>query len=638
MGTPKARSGRLGAALRTPTGLLALVVLAVLTVLALLAPTIWGHQAGRVDIAHLLEGSSGKHIMGTDNLGHDILARVLVATRSSLSLAVLATLCGAAIGIPLGAVPTVLGRRAARMANAFIDFSVAFPALLLAIFTALILGAGATAAVLAIGVAAAPSFARLTQTLAASVAGSDYVAAARTLGVPRRRLLFRHVLPNVAEPLIMNTTIAIGYALLAVSGLSFLGLGVQPPYYDWGRLLNDGLPRIYVTPWATLGPSLAIVIAGLAFNGLGESLARAASTRSSATAARRPRPTVDVAARSVQPEIEPVLDVRGLTVTFPTPGGPVTPVRGISFSIAPGEIVGIVGESGSGKSLTALAVAQLVAAPGQVDADRIAFRGSDVAAMSDAEQRALLGGSMAMVFQDPATSFNPVLRVGIQLAEVAEVHDGRSRADAMARAVEALRRVRVSSPERRARQLPHELSGGMSQRAMIAMALMGDSQLIIADEPTSSLDVTVQQQILRLLRQVSQDSGSAALVISHDISVVTELCSRVLVMYAGLIVEDLDVATLLSRPAHPYTRALIASVPEMDTDLDRPLATIAGVPPEPHEVPAGCPFAARCDHADSKCVTERPQLLEVGPGRTVACWHPRTDPLSVARVETGSRG
>ncbi|PZS29034.1 MAG: peptide ABC transporter ATP-binding protein, partial [Pseudonocardiales bacterium] len=176
----------------------------------------------------------------------------------------------------------------------------------------------------------------------------------------------------------------------------------------------------------------------------------------------------------------------------------------------------------------------------------------------------------------------------------------------------------------------------MRQRAMIAMALMGDSQLIIADEPTSSLDVTVQQQILRLLRQVSRDSGSAALVISHDIAVVTELCRRVLVMYAGLIVEDIDVETLLTSPAHPYTRALIASIPMMDTGLDRPLATIPGFPPEPLEVPPGCPFATRCDYADSQCLAERPLLQEISPGHDVACWHPRTEALPLMRAETGS--
>jgi len=325
------------------------------------------------------------------------------------------------------------------------------------------------------------------------------------------------------------------------------------------------------------------------------------------------------------------IEFRNVDKTFDRPI-----LKDVSFYVDAGQTLAIVGESGSGKSLTALAVAQLVAAPGEVDAERIAFGGHDLVRMSGAEKRGLLGGALAMVFQDPASSLNPVLRVGVQLAEVAEVHQGRSRHDAMAQAVDALRRVRVASPERRVRQLPHELSGGMRQRAMIAMALMGDSQLIIADEPTSSLDVTVQQQILRLLRQVSRDSGSAALVISHDIAVVTELCRRVLVMYAGLIVEDIDVETLLTSPAHPYTRALIASIPMMDTGLDRPLATIPGFPPEPLEVPPGCPFATRCDYADSQCLAERPLLQEISPGHDVACWHPRTEALPLMRAETGS--
>jgi peptide/nickel transport system permease protein len=628
--TRRRRSGALGAALRTPTGAVAAVLLVALLVLALIGPMVWGHEAKAVDVANILQGGSSAHPLGTDNLGRDLLARVLVACRLSLALAVLATLVGAVIGIPWGALPVVLGRRGARFVNASIDFSVAFPSLLLAIFLAIVLGAGALAAVLALGLVSAPVFARLTQTLAASVAGSDYVAAARVLGVPRSRVLARHVLPNVAEPLILNVTLTVGYALLSIAGLSFLGLGVQPPDYDWGRLLQDGLQRIYVTPGASLGPAVAIVVAGLAFNGLGEALARAASTRPAVRG--RPRRGRPAGVADGAPVEDAVLDVAGLTVAFPTPDGSITPVRGVSLAVGAGEIVGIVGESGSGKSLTALAIAQLVPAPGDVGAERLRIAGRDVREISAPERRRLLGTSVAMVFQDPTASLNPALRVGRQLAEVAEVHGGARRTEAMRMAVERLRTVRIPAPERRARRFPHELSGGMRQRAMIAMGLMGSPRLIIADEPTSALDVTVQQQILRLLRQVSEETGAALIFISHDMAVVAELCQRVLVMYAGRVVEELDVATLLSAPAHPYTRALLASVPEMATDRDQPLATIPGRPPEPHEVNEGCPFAPRCPFADDRCRAELPLLRELAPGQTVACWYPQADAAPVGGV------
>jgi peptide/nickel transport system permease protein len=620
------RAGALGAALRTPTGALAAVLLAALLVLAVAGPLVWGDKAQEPDVAAILQPGSSEHLLGTDNLGRDILARVLVACRLSLLLAIVATAIGAAIGIPWGALPTVLGRRAARMVNASIDFSVAFPSLLLAIFLAIVFGAGTLAVVLALGFVSAPGFARLTQTLSASVAGSDYVAAARMLGVPRRRVLLRHVLPNVAEPLILNVTLTVGYALLAIAGLSFIGLGVQPPDYDWGRLLQEGLERIYVTPGAALGPAVAIVVAGLAFNGLGEALARAASTRPALR--RRPRlaaPPVAVDRAPVADDA--VLDVAGLTVTFPTADGPVTPVRGVSLSGRPGEIVGIVGESGSGKTLTALSIAQLVPAPGELEAERLRIAGRDVRALSPPERRRLLGTSLAMVFQDPAASLNPALRVGRQLAEVAEVHGGARRGAAMGMAVERLRRVQIPAPEQRVRSFPHELSGGMRQRAMIAMGLMGTPRLIIADEPTSALDVTVQQEILRLLRRVNEETGAALILISHDMAVVAELCQRVLVMYAGRVVEELDVATMLSAPAHPYTRALLASVPEMATDRERPLATIPGRPPEPHEVGEGCPFAPRCPYAGPGCRDEVPALRELVPGQRVACLYPQADAI-----------
>jgi oligopeptide/dipeptide ABC transporter ATP-binding protein len=235
-----------------------------------------------------------------------------------------------------------------------------------------------------------------------------------------------------------------------------------------------------------------------------------------------------------------------------------------------------------------------------------------------------------MVFQDPGTSLNPSLTVGRQLAEVAEVHRGTRRPSALALAVDRLRQVRIANPERRVRQYPHELSGGMRQRAMIAMGLMGEPALIIADEPTSALDVTVQQQILRLLRRISSDTGTALLLISHDIAVVSQLCQRVLVMYAGRIVEDLPVAGLPDAAAHPYTRALIASLPDMATPAGGTLASIPGRPPEPYEAPAGCPFAPRCAFASDRCVAERPELTELRPGQRAACWHPQLVPHDAA--------
>lgn len=601
--------------LRTPAGLAGTTLVALMVILAIAGPPIWGAEAERIDPAVILQGASAAHPLGTDNLGRDILARVLVAGRLSLVLALLATLIGAIGGIVLGALPSVLPPRAARLVTGTVNALVAFPGLLLAMFTAVVAGLGARGAVLGIGVAIAPGFARLTQTLAASVAGADYVSAARMLGVPRRRIMARHVLPNIAEPLILNLTQALGGALLGLAGMSFLGLGVQPPSFDWGRLLFDGFGRIYSTPAVALGPAVAVALAGIGFNLLGDVLARAASRTAVPAGKAAPR-AASAPGELGEPDPEAVLEVRDLTVTFP---GGVTPVRGLSLTVAPGEIVGLVGESGSGKSLTASAIGGLVPYPGEVSAARLRLCGTDLGELPEQERRKLLGTSLAMVFQDPMASLNPALRVGGQLAEVATVHQGASRAEARTRAVDRLGHVHIPEPDRRARQHPHELSGGMRQRAVIAMGLMGTPRLIIADEPTTALDVTVQRQILRLLREVTGETGAATLFISHDIAVVGELCHRVVVMYAGRVVEELPVEKLASGAAHPYTRALVASLPDMDTDRSLPLASIPGHQPSPAELGPGCAFAARCELATGRCA-ERPPLIPYGKAHQVACW------------------
>jgi peptide/nickel transport system permease protein len=626
--------------LRTPLGLTATALTILVLVLAVVAPILWTDEANAIDTNDILAGPSAEHWAGTDNLGRDIFYRVLVATRLSVELALSATVIAVVVGLLLGTAPFLLGRRAGRTVNAGVNIAVAFPGLLLALFFAVIFGVGATGAVLAIGFAGAPAFARLTQTLVAGVAGRDYVAAARVAGVGRVRILFRHVLPNVSEPLVVNATIGAGAALLAFAGLSFLGLGVQQPAYDWGRLLYDGIGAIYVNPAAALAPGAAVLVAGLAFNLFGESVAKGLGV---GLVGGIPG-LVDVpqnvdsdaalhaGAEAGHAKKDVVLDVRDLEVTFPGADGPIRPVRGVSFTVRRGEAVGVVGESGSGKSLTALAVSRLVSDPGRVRASRLDLLGSDLQATYTSAQRHLLGTSLAMVFQDPMTSFNPTRRMGGQLAEVARHHQGMGRRSSLARAVDRLRAVRITEPEKRAAQYPHEFSGGMRQRAMIGMGLMGSPALIIADEPTTALDVTVQQQVLDLLASIREADDVALVLISHDVTVVGEVCDRVLVMYAGRIVEDLPATDLATGARHPYTCALVAAVPDMDTDLAEPLAVIPGRPVDPADIPTGCAYAARCPLASARCRLEDPPLETYADGRRVACWH-AGEPVAIETVD-----
>jgi len=596
--------------LRSPVGIAAATLLTVVLSLAVLAPILWGDRAATIDTGQILQGSSAQHWAGTDSLGRDIFFRVLVATRLSVQLAVLATVVGVTTGLILGAAPVLAGVRAGRLVTAAVNIAVAFPGVLLALFFAVIFGVGARGAVLAIGFAVAPAFARLTHTLLSAVAERDYMHAARIAGAGRVGILLRHGLPNVAEPLIVNATVAMGGALLAFAGLSFLGLGVQPPDYDWGRLLGEGLNSIYRHPFAALVPGFAVVVAGLSFSLVGEAAARAVGLRTNPGRWRSVMDRIGLA----EPRGDGVLSVEGLRVSF----GDVSPVRDVGFTMGAGESVGIVGESGSGKSLTALAIARLIEEPGRTQADRLEFLGRDI--RDPAAHRRLLGLSLAMVFQDPMTSLNPTMRIGRQLAEVAEEHQNLPRRRAWDRAVDRLSAVHIPDPEHRIHRYPHEFSGGMRQRAMIGMGLMGTPALIIADEPTTALDVTVQARVLSLLREIRVNDGVALLLISHDMGVVRQTCDRVLVMYAGRIVEDLPVDAL-EDAQHPYTRALLAAVPDLDTDRDRPLPVIPGRPADPAHLPPGCAYAPRCPLADATCTAEDPPLVAGAGGRRVACWH-----------------
>ncbi|MFE4860027.1 dipeptide/oligopeptide/nickel ABC transporter permease/ATP-binding protein [Streptomyces sp. NPDC056670] len=601
---------------RNPASLLGAALVVVMILLALVGPPIWEQAATRIDPAQINKGASGGHLLGTDALGRDLLARTLVATRLTLGLAFLATVIGTVCGVVLGALPSLLPRKAGRVVVAAVDILIAFPALLLAMFTAVVTGLGAQGAVLGIGVALAPTFARLTHTLTASIAGADYIAAARMLQVPRRRILVRHILPNIAEPLILNAAQSMGSALLGLSAMSFLGMGVQAPSYDWGRLLNEAFGHVYVTPSAVVAPATAVALAGLGFMLLGDTFAKAAAGPGDPVG-KRVAP--ETAPAQGTPVPDAVLEVRDLTVAFP---GGVTPVRQLSLTVREGEIVGLVGESGSGKSMTAAAIGQIVPYPGLAGSARTRLCGTELDGLTDAERRKLLGSSLAMVFQDPTSSLNPALRVGSQLAEVATLHGGATRAEARARAVERLARVHIKHPAQVVRQYPHELSGGMRQRAVIAMGLMGTPRLIIADEPTTALDVTVQREVIKVLREVVDDTRAGALFISHDIAVVSELCDRIAVMYAGRIVEELAADTLHDA-RHPYTQALIGSLPDMDTDRSRPLTTIPGRQPSPGDVGEGCSFADRCALATARCRTSRPELVTTFNGHAVACWEAR---------------
>ena len=324
---------------------------------------------------------------------------------------------------------------------------------------------------------------------------------------------------------------------------------------------------------------------------------------------------------------EKVLEVEGLKTYFFTRGGVVRAVDDVNFSVDKGEVLGIVGESGCGKSMTALSLMRLVPEPpGRIIGGTIRLDGVDLLALDEDEMRDIRGNEISMIFQEPMTSLNPVLTIGYQISEVLRLHQGLSKDAAMKRTVEMLRLVKIPEAEQRAREYPHQLSGGMRQRAMIAMALACNPKVLIADEPTTALDVTIQAQILDLILDLKERLGTAVILITHDLGVIAETAQRVIVMYAGRKVEETDVISLFDRPLHPYTNGLLASVPRLtimsgEEEAAGRLTEIPGIVPALNELPVGCAFAPRCPHADEKCAASYPPYEQKEPGHWAACWH-----------------
>ena len=319
--------------------------------------------------------------------------------------------------------------------------------------------------------------------------------------------------------------------------------------------------------------------------------------------------------------MEPILQIENLKTSFMTSNGEVQAVRGVSFSVEKGEIVGLVGESGSGKSVTSMSILKLLADTARIKEGTILFEGQDLTQCSRAQMRKIRGGKISMIFQDPMSSLNPLIPVGKQVAEmIREHHPEKSRAQIKQEVLSLFEQVRIPEPEKRFKSFPHEFSGGMRQRVMIAMALANRPELLIADEPTTALDVTIQDQILKQLRELKKEYGTSIIFITHDLGVVAELCDRVVVLYGGLVMEEASIFDIFEHPSHPYTLGLLASIPALDQDKSRRLLPIPGSPPGMTKPPLGCPFAPRCPYARVICGQSLPEMRALSKDHKSRCW------------------
>ena len=604
------------------------ILVAAIAILALVTPLLPLATVTSMDIAHRMAGPSASHWLGQDEYGRDVLSRLLWGARVSLGVGAASASLACVFGIALGLVGGFMGTVAELLAVRSMDIVLCFPPLLLALLVVTLLGPGASTLIPVLALVYLPGFVRVVYAGVLSVRRHEYVEAMRVLGAGRLHIMLGTVLPNIGGPILVQFSLAAASAVVLESGLSFLGLGVVPPAPSWGLMIAAGRTTMAQSPWLLVWPCVALSLTILVMNALCDALRDAVDPHQ---AAGRPRNRLlGILAPGLLPRqaVAPILQVRGLTVEIDTPHGVIRPVRDVSFDVAPGETLAVVGESGSGKSVTGLAIMGLLPSVARVVAGGAWLEGQELLRLSETELRRLRGDKMAIVFQDPLSSLNPVHRVGAQIVEGIEAHAAIGRRPAKARAVSLLQRVGIPDPGRRVQSYPHELSGGMRQRAMIAMGIANSPKLLIADEPTTALDVTIQAQVLALIADLKRERGMGVMFVTHSLPVVAEIADRVVVMYAGEIVEQGSAADVFARPLHPYTEALLRSAPGEDGSLPE---GISGIVPAPYALPPGCVFAPRCTYRIDACDAARPALAEAGPDRTTRCI--RWDHLAQPRVE-----
>ncbi|MFG6201166.1 dipeptide/oligopeptide/nickel ABC transporter permease/ATP-binding protein [Nonomuraea sp. JJY05] len=613
-----------------PLSWLAVGIVAVVVLAALLAPWIAPHSPYFQEATG--GGPSVAHWMGLDSANRDILSRLLYGARWSLIIGLGATGLALVAGAVVGAIAATSRRAVDETIMRLLDVVMAFPGIALAAVLVAVFGGGIPVLVMAMAFLYMPSVARVVRANVIAQYGEDYVAAERIIGARTPYIVVKHVAINCAAPVLVFCTVMVADAIVFEASLSFIGAGVRPPNPSWGSVIADGKNMVLLGGWwATVFPGLLILLTVLALNILSEGISDAWA----APAARRAvPPKKDDAFERARPGSGEVVELPGLAEAArrlaerarPLPQGPpvlaverlrigfadgVDIVDGIGFEVRPGEVLGLVGESGCGKSLTALTIMGLQPRNARVSG-HVRFDQRELLSESRRARRRLLGHEMAMIYQDALSSLNPAMTIKAQLRQLTRRGGRRTPAELLELVGLDARRTLSS--------YPHELSGGQRQRVLIAMALSRDPKLIVADEPTTALDVTVQAQVIELLLKLREELGFALILVSHDLALVADVTDRVVVMYGGQIVETGATATLVGAPAHHYARGLLGSVLSLESGAER-LTQIPGVVPAPADFPAGCRFADRCPMATDVCRTEAP-VLTGDTTHAVACHHP----------------
>lgn len=596
-----------------------LALLVFFCLMAIIGPMLSPYTYSKIQLSLKNLPPCSKFWFGSDDLGRDVFCRVWWGARISLSIGITAALLDGAIGVAWGSIAAYFGGWIDELMMRICDALNTIPTLLMVILLTVYMGSGLKTIFIALSLVGWINMARITRAQILQIKQNDYIMAAIAIGASVPRIVLRHLIPNALGPILATVTMTIPAAIFTEAFLSFLGLGLQAPLSSWGIMINEGIGAMEFYPWRLFFPSCLICLTMLSFNIIGNALRDALDPR------LRDCPPRTQRVSSKEPENRQklslctatentvLLDVQNLNISFSIQNRKLHAVRGVSFQLHQQETIGIVGESGCGKSSLVQSLLRLI--PSNIESGKALLRGVDLLKLSQEELRKVRGKEIGIVFQDPMTSLNPTMRIGAQIEEAILYHRLASKQQAKVRALELLSLTGISDPELRYTQFSHQLSGGMRQRALIAIALSARPNILIADEPTSALDPTIQTQILQLLKNLRRELKMSQIIITHDIGAIASLCDRALVMYAGKIVEAGRVQEVLTNPLHPYTKMLLDSLPTLKAKQGEKLFAIEGSPPSLFAPPQGCPFAARCPHAMERCTRQFPDTSS-----RAACW------------------
>ena len=581
------------------------ILLLIILTLSVLAPILPLKEPNITNTAdRFMVPFEGGHILGTDHLGRDLLSRLLWGTQLSLAVGFAAAFIAATFGSILGAIAGFYGQKTDNIIMRFIDMLMAFPYILLALAIVAALGPGLFNALIAVALVNIPFFARNIRGVTVTLANKEFIEAARLSGMSNLRILIVEIFPNLLPMIVIAMSTTVGWMILETAGLSFLGLGSQPPQADLGSMLGEARSALITNPHTSFVPGIMIFCIVIGINLFGDGVRDALDPRLKKGSLIRPLPQTIYEGGDTQPTPSTkLLSVQNLSTQFHVNQDVYQSSNDVSFEIQEGECLGLIGESGSGKSVTALSVTSLVASPpGVIKKGSVNYKNENLLALPYEKLRSIRGNKISYIFQDPLTTLHPLHTIGDQLLEALQAHDSKlSISESISKSKDLLKSVQIPNPDNVWGVYPHQLSGGMRQRVCIAMALINNPELIIADEPTTALDVTVQAQILNILNSLRKERKLSILFISHDFGVISQLCDRVIVMYAGSIVEEGPVKNIMQQAAHPYTSELIKCVPQLG-NMEHALHSIPGNPPSLNQLPEGCAFANRCQYKQDQCL------------------------------------